>query len=103
MSSQSLNQLPDSTCGTGTGTVPVFNCIVILSPDVATTRLKGRIANLADISAEGSTEREVLMALTKRFKSIVQDCAQNQRAIPWIEPPEQPAPGEMQRFIPIHL
>ena len=103
MSSQSLNQLPDATCGTGTDSVPVFNCIVILSRDPATARLMGRIANLADIFADGNAERELLMALTKRFKATVQDCVQNQRAIPWIEPPEQPAPGEMQRFIPIHL
>ena len=103
MGSPALNQLPGSNCGTGTDSVPVFNCIVILSRDATTARLKGRIANLADISADGNAERELLMALTKRFKAIVSDCVQNQRAIPWIDPPEQPAPGEMQRFIPIHL
>ena len=67
MTSQSLNQLPDSNCGTGSDSVPVFNCIVILSQVAATARFKGRIANLADISAEGTAEREVLMALTKRL------------------------------------
>ena len=103
MTSQSLNQLPDSNCRTGTDSVPVFNCNVILSRDPVTARLKGRIANLADISAEANAERELLMALTKRFKAIVQDCVQNQRAIPWIDPPESPLPGEQQRFIPVHL
>ena len=103
MSSQSLNQLPDSTCSTGADSVPVFNCIVILSRDVATERLTGRVANLANISAEGSGERELLMVLTKRFKAFVQGCVQNQRAIPWIDPPEQPTTGEQQRFIPVHL
>ena len=57
----------------------------------------------AKISAEGNTERDVLLQLTKRFKSIVQEFSQKQQSIPWIDPPEAPRPGEMQRFIPIHL
>ena len=103
MTSEQLPQLSESSCGSGLSSVPVFNCIAILSPISGSTKLAGRIANLEGISAEGNTEREVLLQLTKRFKSIVQEFSQKQQSIPWIDPPEAPRPGEMQRFIPIHL
>lgn len=103
MDSESLPQLTDSTCGTGLSSVPVFNCVVILSPIPGSTKLAGRIANLAGISAEGNTERDVLIQLTRRFKLTIQELNQKQQSIPWIDPPETPRPGEMQRFIPIHL
>ena len=103
MASESLPQLPDSTCGSGLTSVPVFNCVAILSPIPGGTKLAGRIANLAGISGEGNTERDVLILLTKRFKATVQEFSQKQQPIPWIDPPEIPGPGEMQRFIPVHL
>lgn len=98
-----LPQAKDSSCGTGGASVPVFNCIVILNRDTTTDRLTARVANLTGITAEGNAERELLMLLTKRFKSYVQECLQSNRAIPWIDPPESPEPGEQQRFIPVHL
>ena len=103
MTSEQLPQLSESSCGSGLSSVPVFNCIAILSPISGSTKLAGRIANLEGISAEGNTERDVLIQLTKRFKSTVQQFSQKQQSIPWIDPPETPRPGEMQRFIPIHL
>lgn len=103
MASESLPQLTDSTCGSGLTSVPVFNCVVILTPVPGGTRLIGRIANLAGISAEGNTERDVLIQLTKRFKATIQEYSLRQQPIPWVDPPENPGPGEMQRFIPIHL
>lgn len=103
MASESLPQLTDSTCGSGLTSVPVFNCVAILSPIPGGTKLAGRIANLAGISGEGNTERDVLIQLTKRFKAAVQEYSQKQQPIPWIDPPETPGSGEMQRFIPVHL
>jgi hypothetical protein len=102
-SSDFLPQATESTCGTGGASVPVFNCIVILNRDAATSRLSARVANLTGITAEGNAERELLMLLTKRFKTVVQDCVHNNRQIPWIDPPESPQVGEQQRFIPVHL
>ena len=102
-SSNFLPQATESSCGTGGASVPVFNCIVILNRDLTTNRLRGRVANLSGITAEGNAERELLLLLTKRFKTFVQDCVQNNRAIPWIDPPESPQTGEQQRFIPVHL
>jgi len=103
MSQESLPLLPESTCGGGQGAVPVFNCVVILNRSPDTGRLRGRVANLADFSAEGSEERELLLLLTKRFKAFIRDCLENQRPIPWRDPPESPGSGEQQRFIPVHL
>ena len=102
-SSNPLPQATESNCGTGGTSVPVFNCIVILSRDVTTGRLSARVANLAGITAAGNAERELLMLLTKRFKAFLLDSLQNNREIPWIDPPEAPLPGEQQRFIPVHL
>lgn len=102
-SSSFLPQAHDSSCGTGGASVPVFNCTVILNRDATTNRLTARVANLAGITAEGHAERELLMLLTKRFKTFVQDCMQSNRPIPWIDPPDSPQPGEQQRFIPVHL
>ena len=102
-SSNFLPQAKESSCGTGGASVPVFNCIVILNRDAPSNRLTARVANLAGITAEGNAERELLMLLTKRFKSYVQGCLQSNQPIPWVDPPETPQPGEQQRFIPVHL
>ena len=101
--SSPLPQASESSCATGGASVPVFNCILILTRDATTGRISARVANLAGITAEGNAERELLMLLTKRFKAFLQDCLQNNREIPWIDPAEAPLPGEQQRFIPVHL
>ena len=83
--------------------VPVFNCLIILSPSDEKGRRRGRVANLAGISAEGTSERDILTAIMKKFKTTVQECTQASRVIPWIDPPESPGEGEVERFIPVHL
>lgn len=103
MSSASLPQLPDSGCGGGSGSVPVFSCIIILRPDAPTGRIYGEVANLPGLSAEGVGERDLLILLTKRFRSVVQEYVRQNRTIPWIDPPRMPGEGELQRFIPVHL
>lgn len=103
MAMNPLPQLSDSSCGTGPGTVPVFNCVVILSPVPDSSRLRGRVANLGEIFAEGNTERDVLIQLTKKFKAVVQEYVQNKSDIPWVNPPESPGENEQQRYIPVHL
>ena len=102
-SSNSLPQAAASSCGTGGDSVPVFNCSVILTRNATNGRISGRVANIAGITAEGNAERELLILLTKRFKMLVQECLQQSRDIPWINPTETPLPGEQQRFIPVHL
>ena len=102
MSSDPLPLLSESSCGTGPGSVPVFNCIVILTP-LENGRLRGRVANLPGVAAEGNNERELLMLLTKQFKSIVKEALSSGTGLQWTEPPETPVKGESQRFIPVHL
>lgn len=97
-----LNQLPESSCGTS-GSVPVFNCIVILRKDPETGRVSGRVANLHGLEAEASGERELLFLLTRRFRESVQAAVREGHAISWKTPADQPASGELQRFIPVHL
>ena len=97
--SDSLPLISDSDCSP----VPVFNCCIILSKDPSATKVLGRVANLSGLSSIGSTERDVLMQLTKQFKQTVQTLTERGQSIPWIDPPEQPAAGESQRFVPVHL
>jgi hypothetical protein len=97
----SLPQLPDSSCGTGPGSVPVFNCIVLFRRDG--DRLLGRVANLPGLTAENCSERDLLKCLAARFREVVQDSVRLNRAIPWLDPPQAPGPGEQQRFIAVHL
>jgi hypothetical protein len=100
------NPLPlvsESSCGSGAGSVPVFNCIVILRRDSETGRLTARTANLAGICAEGDSERPILMSIARRFRETIQKHLSEQTTIPWIDPPERAVSGEFERFIPIHL
>ncbi len=83
--------------------MPVYNCLVILVRDPQTGRASGRVANLAGISGEASSERDLLFLLTRRFREQLQLCVREGRAISWVDPAEVPGPGEQQRFIPIHL
>lgn len=83
--------------------VPVFSCHVILgAPDQRGT-IAGRTANLPDISAHGATERDVLTSLMKQFKDTVGGLHERGESIPFLDPPESPGEGEVERFIPVHL
>lgn len=83
--------------------VPVFNCIVILEKPDADGQRMGRVANLGGITSKGSSERDILTAIVKKFKAAVQEYTAKNQAIPWIDPPQKPEAGEAQRFIPVHL
>lgn len=98
-----LNQLPASSCGTVPGSVPVFNCIVILRRDPLSGRTSGRIANLQGIVGEANSERDLLFQLTRRFRDLLRDSVSSGQPLAWVDPPEEPGQGEQQRFIPIHL
>ena len=83
--------------------VPVFNCHVILGVADDRGRMKARVANFPDITAEGSTERDVLTLVMKQFKQAVQQLRADNKPLPWINPPETPSDDEAERFIPVHL
>jgi len=95
----SLPLVSESDCNP----VPVFNCRIILRKDPTTTAISGRVANLSGITAAGATERDVLLQLAKKFKETVKTLTEKQTDIPWIDPPEEPGDGEVERFVPVHL
>jgi hypothetical protein len=76
---------------------------VLLTRDAQTGKIHGKVANLAGISGDATSERDLLLLLTRRFRELLQTCSRENRPIPWVDPADTPTPGEQQRFIPIHL
>jgi len=81
--------------------IPVFNCIVYVSPDAGGVR--ARVANLSGLECTAASEREALGKIVAAFKQRVAGLMLSKMPIPWIEPPTQAEPGERIRFIPVHL
>jgi predicted RNase H-like HicB family nuclease len=85
------------------GEVPVYNCLVLLSPPDAEGYLAARCSNLPKVTARGKSRREVLAKVVAAFKAAVARYAGEGRAIPWGAEPLEPAPGEEQLWIAVHL
>ena len=83
------------------GCVPVYDCHVLLRHTDA--GVEGRTANLDGITANGPTERDVLLAITKKFKATVQGYVAVNEDIPFRTEPHKPEEGEVERWIPVHL
>jgi hypothetical protein len=83
--------------------VPVFSCIVYVSPVDGGGGVRARVANLAGLESTAASEREALAKIVRAFKERVGELLHNNSPIPWIEPPCPAVPGEQQRFIPVHL
>jgi hypothetical protein len=81
---------------------PVFNCIVNVAPAEDGVVI-ARVANLAGIEGRGRTEREALAQVVATFKAVVAKYHAAGEAIPWVEHPANPLPGETQRFVAVHL
>lgn len=82
--------------------VPVFNCLVYVGPS-PDGGVRARVANLPGLQVEATSERQALTRIVPAFKQRVSEFLHAQSAIPWIEPPLEPAEGEVTRFIPVHL
>jgi len=82
--------------------VPVFSCTVYVSKNDE-GKARGRVANLSGIEANGNSERDVLMKVSKEFKSRVLKMLEAGEEIPWIEPPLPKNDSEQVRTIPMHL
>jgi len=82
--------------------VPVFNCRVIVSPRNAAGRTAARAAELADLAAEGETEREALQKLVAAFKARMAAHVAAGEEIPWVRPGQAPAAGEKELYIAVH-
>jgi predicted RNase H-like HicB family nuclease len=83
--------------------VPVFDCHVLLSGPDETGRYTARAANLDGVTGAGGSQRQALLSVVTAFKAVVGDLYRNGEPIPWKEPPDTPAAGEVERWIPVHL
>lgn len=87
-----------------TSAVPVFDCHVFLTkPTTPGEKWRARCARAPQVEADGATERETLMAIVSRFKFFIPEHHVKNEPIPWADPPLTPSPGEVERFIPVHL
>ena len=87
--------------------VPVFSCIVYVCKTADGT-ISGRVANLAggdsgEIRASGNSERDVLLKVTREFKSRVLQMHKEHQKISWIDPPQPPLENEQVRSVAVHL
>lgn len=83
--------------------VPVFNCHVFLSPPNERGLITARVATLAGVAGQGHGEREALRSVVAQFKAAVGGYLTRCEAIPWLDPPLAPQPGETQRYVPVHF
>ncbi len=82
--------------------VPVFSCIVYVSPAVD-GGVHARVANLSGLECTAANERAALGKIIPAFKQRVSELLQSGHPIPWVEPPSPAEPGEQPRFVPVHL
>ena len=102
-SNSSSRPLTDLPVVTPPQPVPVYDCHVVFSgPDDAGV-LHGQVTNLPDIQATAKSERELLTQLVKRFKAELERYRTEGLEVPWRQRPVTLAPGERQRWIPVHL
>ncbi len=83
--------------------VPVFNCVVIVTPRDAEGLVSARAAELAGMEGRGKSEREALSQVVAQFKDFVSRRYAAGDEIPWLQPPLTAQPGEQQRLIAVHL
>lgn len=83
--------------------VPVFDCHVLLAGPDETGRYRARAANLDGVTGGGGSERQALLSIVTAFKAVVGELHRNGEPIPWKVPPDLPAAGEVERWIPVHL
>jgi len=83
--------------------VPVFNCVVNVSPPEADGTIVATVANLPGISGRGKSEREALAQVIPLFKDAVARLHAAGQPIVWIDPPTPPPAGHVQRLIAVHL
>jgi hypothetical protein len=94
---------PDPMSKLRSPAAPVYNCVVIVAPRDERGVVRARCATVSGLDAAGRSEREALSQVVAAFKGTIARHLAADLPIPWIEPPEQPAQGEQQRFIAVHL
>ncbi|PHS11823.1 MAG: hypothetical protein COA78_09040 [Blastopirellula sp.] len=82
--------------------IPVYSCCVLVRKSEG-SGYHARVANLADITVQGSSERDVLQKITTTIKSSLKNWVQSGGTIPWVDPPAEKLESEQERFLAIHL
>jgi predicted RNase H-like HicB family nuclease len=85
--------------------VPVYDCHIILEGPDADGVWSGRVTNLPDIVATAKSERELLRRLVDLFQQQLRRLRWDGVEIPWNREAARPAPapGQRQRWVPVHL
>ena len=85
--------------------VPVFNCLVIVSPRGSDGLVLARTAEVAGIEGRAKTEPEALKLVVAAFKKWIAVATASGEPIPWLTGADKliPGPGDQQRFIAVHL
>lgn len=95
------NSLPMSSGGS-VPEVPTFACLIYLSRD-ADGKSHARVANLDSLEVTAATPRDAMSRVCREFKQRVRSAYAAGETIAWIDPVEEPKPGEQVRSIPVHL
>lgn len=83
--------------------VPVYNCVALVAPRGADGLVHARAANVSDLRTSGASEREALQHLVGAFKIIITQSLAEGREVPLLVESHPAQPGEVQRFIAVHL
>ncbi|QDU95655.1 hypothetical protein [Lignipirellula cremea] len=81
---------------------PVFRCQLLVSRNEQ-GQVTARCANLRDVAGQGESERMALQRAVAAFKAVAVQHEGKKDAMPWIDPPLAPEPGELERFLAVHL
>ncbi|MGY8768246.1 MAG: hypothetical protein ACKVH8_07435 [Pirellulales bacterium] len=82
--------------------IPVYSCCVLVRKSDGSV-YHARVANLADITVQGKSERDVLQKITTTIKTALSNWVQAGTPVPWIDPPAEKLESEQERFLAIHL
>jgi hypothetical protein len=83
--------------------IPVYNCRVYVAPKNEQGVVVARAAALADVVGRGESERAALQQVVALFKAKIVAFREQQEEIPWIEPALPAEPGELERWLAVHL
>ncbi len=81
---------------------PAFGCIVYIRRHPS-GGVAARVANLPGLAVDAADERSAIRQLVPMFRQRVAAASEAGQPSPLIEPPEPIGPGEVKRFLPVHL
>jgi hypothetical protein len=77
--------------------------VLLSPPGPGEDSYRGVVSNLPDVAAHGPSERECLRQIVLEFKKLLQYHQAEGTPVPWLENRLEPQPGQLERWIPVHL